>query len=89
MDRKKVTGLRLFPDRARFDGTIGEKAQGFLHSMQAAGRCTDRTVESDEFSLSLLATYADWQRWPATSAIKQLRAGRVGWTTRAVVRFLF
>ena len=69
MDRKKVTGLRLFPGRASFDGTIRETAQGFLYSMQAAGRCTDRTIESYEFSLSLLATYADRQRWPAASVI--------------------
>ena len=69
MAYKKVPVLRLLEQNNLFSGGVREAARGFLFSLMAAGHCTDRTIESYEFTLDLLATYAESQAWPGVSQL--------------------
>jgi hypothetical protein len=59
-----VSDLRLLgiPDL-----NVRDAAHGFLISLKASNRHSYRDPESFEFSIALLAAYAEGQSWPAVA----------------------
>ncbi|MCH7842988.1 MAG: tyrosine-type recombinase/integrase [Chloroflexi bacterium] len=72
MDNKQVPGSRLFAELRDYTGAnldLRSAAKEFKNSMEAPGRYSPRYIESLEFSVGLLCSYAEDQEWPAVGDI--------------------